>query len=206
VLRFRSRSTAIVTANPGDDDAGVAADDAVLVATARANPQTFTLLYARYLDPVYRYCHVRLGSREAAEDATSEVFLKAFSALGGYRGGVFLAWLYRIAHNVVVDAQRSGKHTVSIEHADVVPDPDDLPEDLAVAAGERETLTNALRALPDDQRAVLELQLAGWSGEQIATALGRSHGAVRMLRLRAVEHLRTILSGMESEGGRHAAR
>ncbi len=47
--------------------------------------------------------------------------------------------------------------------------------------------------LPPEQRAAVELQLAGWSGEQIAAALGRSPAAVKMLRFRALQRLRTAL-------------
>jgi RNA polymerase sigma-70 factor (ECF subfamily) len=55
------------------------ADDAVLVAAARANPEVFKLLYRRYVNAVYRDCYVRLGRPEAAEDVTSEEFLQALA-------------------------------------------------------------------------------------------------------------------------------
>jgi RNA polymerase sigma-70 factor, ECF subfamily len=83
-------------------------DDEVLVAAARLDPRAFDAVYDRYVGPVYRYCHVRLGRREAAEDATSAVFLKALAGLDGYRPGNFPAWLFRIAANVVTDARRHG--------------------------------------------------------------------------------------------------
>jgi RNA polymerase sigma-70 factor (ECF subfamily) len=178
----------------------------VLVAAARKDPRTFTALYTRYLDPVYRYCYVRLGSRDAAEDAASEVFLKALASLPSYRGGVFAGWLFRIAHNVVIDMQRQDKRKSSIpmDMAGEPIDPGQHPEELAIAGSERAALSAALRQLPDDQRAAVELQLAGWSGEQIAAALGRSPAAVRMLRVRALDRLRELLSEPEPRGGRHA--
>jgi RNA polymerase sigma-70 factor (ECF subfamily) len=106
VFRWRAQErTGEAIAPTGELYAGM--DDAVLVAAARANPQAFTLLYRRYLQPVHRYCYLRLGSQEAAEDATSEVFLKAMSSLEQYRGGAFGGWLLRIARNVVADHYRA---------------------------------------------------------------------------------------------------
>ena len=92
--------------SPHATGAGAADDDAALVAAARNDPRAFGALYECYLNPVYGYCYVRLGSREAAEDLTSEVFIKALAGLDCYRGGLFVAWLFRIARNVVIDAQR----------------------------------------------------------------------------------------------------
>ena len=80
--------------------------DAALVAAAQADPRAFLALYERYADRIYGYCHARLGSREAAEDATSEVFTKALAAIGRYQDACFAAWLFRIAHNVVADTYR----------------------------------------------------------------------------------------------------
>ena len=70
---------------------------------AQRDPYAFALLYTRYLDPIHRYCYRRLGSREAAEDATSLVFAKALSALPRYHDTSFRSWLFTIAHHVVID-------------------------------------------------------------------------------------------------------
>lgn len=169
-------------------------DDARLVALAQGDPAAFALLYDRYVGPIYSYCHVRLGSREAAEDATSETFLKAFAALARYRQRSFPAWLFRIAHNVVVDVQRRRVGVTPLDIAQEIPDPRCSPEDLALVAAEREALRRALATLPDDQRLALELQCAGWSGERIAVALERSPTAVRMLHARARARLRALLA------------
>jgi RNA polymerase sigma-70 factor (ECF subfamily) len=169
-------------------------DDEALARAAQQDPLLFTALYTRYLDPMYRYCYVRLGSHEAAEDATSEVFLKAFSGLPGYRGNLFAAWLFQIARNVVTDHYRRRRPSVPVDALAELPDAADPPEELAIAASERAAVREALARLPEEQRLVIELQLADWSGEQIAGAIGRSHGAVRMLRLRAVQQLKASLT------------
>ena len=86
----------------------VAADGATdlrLIALAQADPRAFACLYQRFFDQIYWYCFGRLGDAKAAEDATSEVFAKVLAALPRYaaRETSFRAWLFRIAHNVVLD-------------------------------------------------------------------------------------------------------
>jgi len=165
--------------------------DDELVAAARADPLAFTSLYQRYLERIYRYCHIKLEHREAAEDATSQVFLKAFANLHRFQGGVFAAWLYTIARNVVIDHLRQRRVTEPLEAADRC-------QPARQAGGEverqRALVSAALAELPGEQRAVLELQLAGWSGQEIASALGKSPAAVRKARQRAVEQLRGLLN------------
>jgi RNA polymerase sigma-70 factor, ECF subfamily len=177
---------------PASDDAAER-EEAAAVARARADPHAFAPLYDRYLDPVYRYCYRRLGSREAAEDATGVVFAKALAALPAYRDGSFRGWLFAIAHNVVADGHRRKRPEAPLEAAGDPPDRAPTPEEAALAADERRSVRALLAALPPDQRRVLELRLAGLTGAEIATALGRSVAAVKMLQLRAMTRLRTDL-------------
>jgi RNA polymerase sigma-70 factor, ECF subfamily len=169
------------------------ADDATLVDAARADPEQFALLYERYVGPVFRYCYVQLGSRAAAEDATSEVFLKALAALPRFRGGSIPAWLFRIARNTAIDHYRGRRPVTSIEDEYDLAGGERTPEEAALGAEARVALRAALAALPDDQRAAVVLGLAGWSGEQIGAALGRSRTAVYMLRVRALARLAKTL-------------
>lgn len=164
--------------------------DEYLVAAARSDPLAFAPLYQRYLNPIYRFCYARLGERQAAEDATSQVFLNAFANLHRFQGGVFAAWLYTIARNVVIDHHRKRRPVESLESADR------LQTSSQTANGLEEyriALLAALEELPDEQRIVLELQAAGWSGKQIAAALGKSPSAIRVIRYRAVKQLQKLL-------------
>jgi RNA polymerase sigma-70 factor (ECF subfamily) len=177
-------------------------DDATLVAAARADRQAFLVLYDRYLNPVHRYCFIRLGNRETAEDATSEVFVRALSALDGFRDGVFAGWLFRIAHNVVVDAQRRQRQAgfpLALDAAHEIEDPGSPPEETTIRNNDVAELRSALRRLSSDQRAVLELQLTGLATSEIAAALGRSEGAIRILRFRAQTRLRDFLGASVSD-------
>jgi RNA polymerase sigma-70 factor (ECF subfamily) len=174
-------------------------DDQHLVARARDDPRAFAPLYERYLDPIYRYCYRRLGNREGAEDATSQVFLHALAGLAMYRDGSFAAWLFTIAHNVVIDTYRRRRpEEPLLDLVDPV-DADPTPEAAAMAEDERRTLRGLLAPLPVDQRRVLELRLAGLTGAEIAVVLARSVAAVKMLQLRAMTRLRAELGVTEED-------
>ena len=183
------------------------ATEAVLVAQARRDPQAFAALYDRYFDAVYRYCSHRLGSPEAAEDATSQVFLQVLTALPRYQeGGAFRSWLFTIAHNVVINRSRAHRPSESLEAASEHADPAPTPEEIAMAADEQQSLTAVIAMLPADQRRAVELRLAGLTGPEIARVLGRSHAAVKMLQLRAVDRLRQHLGvGAVTEEAHDAA-
>jgi RNA polymerase sigma-70 factor (ECF subfamily) len=170
------------------------AADAALVVAARADRQAFRPLYERYVRQIHGYCYLRLGSREAAEDATSEVFLKALAGLDGFRGGVFAGWLFRIARHVVADAGRRDRNrrTLPLDAAGQVVAPETAAQETDIM------VRTALRTLPDDDRTTLELQLAGWSSAQVAAALGCSPSTIRMARLRAMHKLRRTLAGVDA--------
>ena len=173
----------------GADDDG----DAALVARAKADRQAFAPLYARYADPVYRYCARRLGNPEAAADATSQIFAKAMVALPGCREDAFRSWLFAIAHNVLVDTYRAHHDHQPLEAAALVPDAAASPEDEALAAEARHEIVRLLARLPADQRRVVELRLAGLSGNEIGAVLGRTRGSVDTLQFRAVARMRALL-------------
>lgn len=181
-----------------------ASDDLTLVRAARADPQAFGALYERYSHAIYRYAYARLRSQTAAEDATSDTFFKALQGLTQFRDGLFAAWLFRIAHNVVTDRHRRAHPTTSLDDADSVQDDAASPEEQAMAHSERAAMYRAMAALPAEQRVVLELQLTGMKGEEIAQALGKTHASVKMLLWRGLTALRVILAreGLVQEGER----
>jgi RNA polymerase sigma factor (sigma-70 family) len=178
-----------------------ATDDEALAARAQSDPIAFAPLYARYARPVYRYCYRRLGSHEAAEDATSQVFIRALAALPNYRAGTFRGWLFAIANNVVTDAYRRKHPWVDLDWARTIPDADPVPEEAALMAEERQRVQRLLDQLAPDQRRVVELRLAGLTGPEIARVLDRQHQAVKSLQFRAYSRLRRLL-GVETRGER----
>jgi RNA polymerase sigma-70 factor, ECF subfamily len=170
--------------------------DADLVSRALNDRAAYGVLFDRYAESVYRYCCRRLGDRSAAEDATSQVFTKVLQALPSYHARErtsFAAWLFVIAHNVAADAVRRNRPHDPLDPAWDEVDLGPSVEETVVAMEEAHSVRGLLQRLPADQRRAMELRLAGLTGPEIATVLGRSHRAVKMLQFRAIGTLRTLL-------------
>lgn len=157
---------------------------------------------------VYNLALRQLGSREDAEDAVQEVFLKAYSALSGFRGDAKISvWLYRITCNVCTDLLRKRKETVSLsmetEDGELeleLPDERFDPALLAERSDLREQVGNALRQLPEDARQILLLrEIAGQSYEEISSTLALDIGTVKSRLFRARKRLCVLLSGNISD-------
>ncbi|MEA2523782.1 MAG: hypothetical protein QOF73_1009 [Thermomicrobiales bacterium] len=175
------------------------ADDAELAARAVLERAAFGVLYDRYAAPVYRYCYRRLGERAAAEDATSGTFLRAMEALPAFRGGSFRGWLFAIAHSVVVNGTRRRIEQALDDTYEAV-DLAASPEEMAVANDDRRQIVQLLASLPEEQRRVIELRLAGLTGNEIADSVGKSVAAVKMLQHRAMQRFRRTLATPTAPG------
>ena len=186
--------TAASVAVSGDLD-----DEDELIRLAQAGDgAAFGRLYDRYLPSIYRYTYSKTSSRSAAEDLTSETFLRAFRAIARRpRAHLnFAAWLVTIARNVVIDHHRSGWSRLAIVTDEVEPQVDDSmgPEQAALASVSEAALRGALSLLPDDQRECLLLRFfAGFSISETAAAMDRTDGAVKQLQFRATNRLRRII-------------
>jgi len=181
------------------NDANDADDEDELIKLAQAGDgAAFGRLYDRYLPSIYRYTYSKTSSRSAAEDLTSETFLRAFRAIARRpRAHLdFAAWLVTIARNVVIDHHRSGWSRLAIVTDEVDPQIDDAigPEQAALASVSEASLRGALTHLPDDQRECLLLRFfAGLSISETAAAMDRTDGAVKQLQFRATNRLRRLL-------------
>lgn len=178
---------------PGRIDA---ADDLPLARAAKHDPLAFGRLYDRYLPAIYAYAFRRLRTREEAEDATALIFAKALAGIEGFREDApsFRAWLFGIAHNAVVDTLRTRPpETVLPVEADAeLADTRPGPEELTVRRDDLARLNRLLAQLPPEQARLVELRLAGLTDREIAHALGRSHGAIRVAQFRALRRLRAL--------------
>lgn len=168
-------------------------DENGIVARSLHDPREFAPLYTRYAAPIYGYCSHRLGSRHAAEDATSIIFARALASLAGYRGPSFRAWLFGIAHHVVVDALRGRAPDAPLDAAAARVDASPSPEDVALASEERRQLHALLTQLPAAQRRIIELRLVGLTSAEIGQVLGLRRGTVDVAHYRALRRLRTLL-------------
>lgn len=169
--------------------------DDVLAQLAATDRQAFSIFYVRYADRVFRHCYRRLGTREAAEDATSQVFTLALAAIDRFdpRRGTLASWVFTIANNVLVDHYRTERRylpeSTSYERADLA----DTPEEIALARERASGLHRALRELAPREREVIELRLAGLSSADISDVLGCQRNAVAQTQFRALGRLRTML-------------
>jgi RNA polymerase sigma-70 factor, ECF subfamily len=170
---------------------GCESADKVLVERAQRDPRRFADLYTAHFDRVYAFIARRVPGRLDAQDLTSDVFQQALANLARYewRGVPFAAWLYRIAANAVADHHARTARTRALPPAEDPGPPQGFGE-----AERRASLYRAVRALPNDQRRVIELRFAeDRSTAEIAAALGRSEGAVKQLQFRAIKALRQRL-------------
>ena len=184
----------------------VVEDEADLVARAQHDRRDFALLYRHYLPLIYRYCYRRLGSQEAAEDATSQVFNRALAALPRFDNSndAFRSWLFTIANHVLADHHRSEKHRGSLDSLEETPDAGRSPEEQAIARDAELSLREAMERLPRREREVVELRLAGLTGSEIGAVLGCRRNAVAAAHFRAVNHLRALLGiDLQPEGDPH---
>jgi RNA polymerase sigma-70 factor (ECF subfamily) len=168
------------------------------IEAAQRDPARFDELYEANFERVYAYVARRVRDRDAACDLTSEVFHRALANIGHFewRGVPFIGWLLRIAAHAIADrgarVARDGRAVEALEWIDGAAVP---AVDLADAEA-RAHLFRCVDALPADQARVLMLRFAEeHSIREIATALGRSEGAVKQLQFRGLQALRARLSG-----------
>ena len=174
--------------------------DARLVAEALADRSAFAVLYRRYVDAIYRYTYHRLGTREQAEDATSQIFLKALVALPSHKlDRSFRSWLFTIAHNVVTDCYRARRPQEPLDQVAEIEDRYASPEEEALHLVQRDEVREMLQLLPNDQRRILELRLAGLTSGEIGQVLGKSAGAVKVAQSRSIARLRKSFGEQQPE-------
>jgi len=152
----------------------------------------FAQIYDAYIERVYRYIYFRVTDDASAEDLTSQVFLKAWENLDRYQIGnsPYLAWLYTIARNLVIDYYRTKKETVNLDDAVHLKTDGPSPDDEVQGRFEVQALRAAMHFLTDEQQQVLILRfIAGLSTEQVAGIMDKREGAIRALQMRALQSL-----------------
>jgi RNA polymerase sigma-70 factor (ECF subfamily) len=162
---------------------------------ARHDTEAFARLYDLYVDKIFKYIYYKLGSKSEAEDLSGQVFLKAWEAIGSYRltERPFSAWLYRIAHNLVVDHFRVRRPTMPLNEITSLEEKDADPDDLTLRHLTTEVLQRAMSRLTQEQRQVIILRfLEGYSTAEVSLIMGKKQGAVRTLQHRALASLERI--------------
>ena len=156
----------------------------------------FGRLYDMYVDRVYRHIYYRVGNTADAEDLTQQVFIKAWQAIGRYKktASPFLAWLLKISHNLVIDFYRSKKSETYADFDDVATKPKTDPAHLAEAQFSKQDIRGAINKLHGDQQQVILMRfIEDFSYAEIAAAVGKSEGAIRVILHRGLAKLKTIM-------------
>jgi len=171
-------------------------EDNELVIQAHSDKAAFVKLYRRHYDAIFRYCAHRLFDRAAAEDVTSEVFLKMVENFDGFKGtdAQFRNWLYRIATNAVnqhlrLMNRRDRLLQVAREQtSNIVADCEESPEKPAL-------LKESVLSLKPRYQAIITLRFfENLKMIEIAEVLGSSPGTVRSQLARALAKLRTKMN------------
>jgi RNA polymerase sigma-70 factor, ECF subfamily len=169
---------------PQDEDAGP-------IAESKNNPAAFSVLYDRYVQPIYRYLYYRTGSAPEAEDLTSQTFLSALEALPRYQHqGNFAAWLFRIARGKVIDFVRSEQKKLPLNEMELAVTPDLLAQ--AAHSDEISRLWALIHTLEESDQELIRLRYtAGLPFAQIAATLGSNENTVKKSLYRVMARLQS---------------
>lgn len=173
----------------------------LIIRATQGDTDAIGALYEQHRTSIFRYMYYRTGDSQAADDLTSEVFLRMIHALSGYqvKDVSFKAWLFQIAHNLLNDHYRkmSVRKDVQLEENLM-----ETPQTIRLRPVERTlnsvTLRNALDRLSGEQRDVIVMRfVSGMPISDVAQALNRSEDAVKGLQRRALANLRNVLDDWE---------
>lgn len=169
--------------------------DALVLAAKEGDKDAFGEVYDHYFDQIFRYVYFRV-QQEEVDDIVETIFIKAWVNLEKYekRDVSFGAWLFRIAHNAIIDYRRA--------HRSILPiDPQTKDESVGAAPerqAERSLMAEEIRRVVDElkepYKQVVTLKfLIGLSNEEVAEILGQTEGNVRVLQFRALKELKQKL-------------
>jgi len=159
----------------------------------KGDQECFGKLYDHYIPPIYRFIYMKVSEKQTAEDITHEVFLSAWQNIRKYQpqGFPLSSWLYQIARNRVIDYYRVKKHHTQIEVVEneleeISSVEGDFDNNIAI-----EKIKGALKYLTSDQQDVVLMKFMDeLTHQEIAAAMKKSAGAVRLIQHRAINELR----------------
>jgi RNA polymerase sigma-70 factor (ECF subfamily) len=169
---------------------------------ANGDSEAFGEIYIIYVEPIYRYVFYQVRDKMTAEDITEEVFFKAWNSIHSCKGKekTFSSWLYRIAHNSMIDTLRSQKRELPLDSetaTGIIDGKSELETRL-----EHKQLLDAIALLPENQRQVVVLKfIEGLDNQEVGQVMRKNQGAIRILQMRALNTLRTNLRRREGENG-----
>ena len=179
--------------------------ESLLRRAQKQDREAWSTIYDQFYPRVYAFLMTRLHDSMLAEDLASDVFVNALKAISTYeeRGLELTAWLFRIAHNRLIDHYRRSaiRQSTSLDEYEQgeattgfpSTNPDGIDPD-------KIDIENALRTLADDQRQVVHLRFVeGLTSSEVAAVLSKSLASVKILQHRALKALKKALGSKEAE-------
>jgi RNA polymerase sigma-70 factor (ECF subfamily) len=183
-----------------DMDPPLLEEDQLINEAKSGNPEAFARLYDAYIERVSRYIYFRVSEAADTEDLVSQVFLKAWENLDRYKTGSspFIAWLYTIARNLVIDHYRTKKVSLPLEEAVGFPSDMEMPDEEAQMHFDLQAMRDALQFLTSDQQQALILKyIAGLPNDSIAKIMNKQEGTIRGLQMRGLQTLAKYMKEKE---------
>jgi RNA polymerase sigma-70 factor (ECF subfamily) len=173
--------------------------EALIERAAAGDREAFGRLYEQHSVRVFRHAYFLTGDVCLAEDLTAQTFLKALEAIGRYeeRGVPFIAWLLRITVNLAINYKKALKNGVHAQLPEQLEDDDALgsPETSCTMKSEGERVWAKVKLLPREQRLVIVMRfMDDLPYSEVASVLGKSIGAVRVIQFRALHNLRALMN------------
>ncbi len=177
--------------------------DALVFAAQEGDKEAFGKLYDLFFESIYKYIYFRVPASEA-DDLCELVFIKAWMNLEKYekRDVQFSAWLFRIAHNAIIDFRRQHRSLAPIDERLEDKSEHNAPKVTVEKNMMSKEIREAVEQLKDPYKQVITLKfLIGLSNPEIAEILGEREGNIRVLQFRGLKELKSILSkkGLEKE-------
>jgi RNA polymerase sigma-70 factor (ECF subfamily) len=178
--------------------AGTSNDASIVLRAKDGDAAAITAMYEENAPRLYRYFLPRVAGRsQQAEDLTEEVFVRVIERLEQYedRGLPFGAWLFRIAHNLLIDHQRRlpKQPMIAIDECEELRGPADKQIQQVL---DQHVIAIAMASVTRDQRNVIRLRfIEGLTIVQTATALGKTEESVKKLQARGLMAMRRIIEG-----------
>ncbi len=177
--------------------------DALVFAAQEGDKEAFGKLYDLFFESIYRYIFFRVPASEA-DDLCETVFIKAWMNLEKYekRDVQFSAWIFRIAHNTIIDFRRQHRSLSAIDESLEDKSENNAPKLTTQKNLMSREIRQAVEQLKDPYKQVVTLKfLIGLSNPEIAEILGEREGNIRVLQFRALKELKSILAekGIEKE-------
>jgi len=173
--------------------------EALVVKSQKGDSEAFAELYDVFVNPIYRYIFYKVDKKDV-EDLTEMLFMKAWENIGKYRkqkNKSFKAWIFRIAHNLVVDHYRLTREHSSLDPRLRDTKRDHDPIEKAEDALNSDNLKSAIGKLKKNYQQIIILKFINeLDNDEICKIMKKSEGSVRILQFRALRSLRNIMNDM----------